>query len=96
MLLDKGVTAIIVFDSSQLPIKSKVEVEHWKRRKEYKENGRALLREVKRSEAHDSFQKCIDMSPEIAHAFIKVYMLLALVVFRTNLTVVISQLGQVN
>ena len=73
MLLDKGVTPIIVFDGSQLPIKSKVEAERRKRRKEYKEKGRALLREGKRSEAHDCFQKCIDVSPEMAHAFIKVH-----------------------
>ena len=72
MLLDKGVTPIIVFDGSQLPIKSKVEAERRKRRKDYKEKGKALLREGKRSEAHDCFQKCIDVSPEMAHAFIKV------------------------
>ena len=75
MLLDKGVTPIIVFDGSQLPIKSKVEAERRKRRKEYKDRGKALLREGKRSEAHNCFQKCIDVSSEMAHTFIKIHML---------------------
>ncbi|XP_065882500.1 uncharacterized protein [Dysidea avara] len=71
MLLDKGVTPIIVFDGSQLPIKSKTEAERRKRRKEYREKGKALLREGKRSDAYECFQKCIDVSPEMAHCFIK-------------------------
>ena len=72
MLLDKGVTPIIVFDGSQLPIKSKTEAERRKRRKENKERGKVLLREGKQSAAYECFQKCIDVSPEMAHAFIKV------------------------
>ena len=85
MLLDKGVIPIIVFDGSQLPIKSKVEAERRKRRKEYREKGKALLREGKRSEAHDCFQKCIDVSPEMAHAFIKVCAICAFYL-QTNFT----------
>ena len=65
-------TPFIVFDGSQLPINSKTEAECRKRRKEYKEKGKALLREGKRSDAYECFQKCIDVSPEMAHSLIEV------------------------
>ena len=37
-----------------------------------RDKGKALLREGKRSEAFDCFQKCVDVSPEMALALIKV------------------------
>ena len=37
-----------------------------------REKGKALLREGKKSAAFDCFQKSVDVSPEMAHALIKV------------------------
>lgn len=43
-----------------------------RRRQTNLEKGKALLKEGKRSEAVDCFQKSVDVSPEMAHALIKV------------------------
>ena len=43
-----------------------------RRRKEYLAKGKQLLKEGKRSEAVDCFQKSVDVSPEMALALIKV------------------------
>ena len=44
----------------------------YRRRDTYRQKGKALLKEGKKSEAFDCFQKCVDVSPEMALAFIKV------------------------
>ena len=43
-----------------------------RKRDAYLQKGKALLKEGKKSEAVDCFQKCVDVSPEMALAFIKV------------------------
>lgn len=43
-----------------------------RRRQSYLEKGKALMKEGKQSEAIDCFQRCVDVSPEMALAFIKV------------------------
>ena len=43
-----------------------------RKRVTYLQKGKALLREGKKSEAVDCFQKCVDVTPEMALAFIKV------------------------
>lgn len=43
----------------------------YRRRHGYLSKGKALLKEGKTSEARDCFQRCIDVSPEMALAFIK-------------------------
>ncbi len=50
---------------------------HWvcsiyRKRQSFLTKGKELLKEGKKSEAHECFQKCVDISPEIALAFIKV------------------------
>ncbi len=42
-----------------------------RRRKSYLQKGKALLKDGRQSEATDCFQRCIDVSPEMAAAFIK-------------------------
>lgn len=54
-----------VFDNMTHPFSSR-------RRKLNLEKGKALLKEGKRSEAVDCFQKSVDVSPEMALALIKV------------------------
>lgn len=44
----------------------------YRKRDTYLQRGKALLKEGKKSEAFDCFQKCVDVSPEMALAFIKV------------------------
>ena len=43
-----------------------------RKRESYRQKGKALLKDGKRSEAYECFQKCVDVSPEMALAFIKV------------------------
>lgn len=43
-----------------------------RRRKSYLEKGKALLAAGKKTDAYDCFQKCVNVSPEMALAFIKV------------------------
>lgn len=43
-----------------------------RKRDAYLQKGKALLKDGKKSEAVDCFQKCVDVSPEMALAFIKV------------------------
>ncbi len=44
-----------------------------RRRKSYLSKGKELLKQSKKSEANDCFRKCVDISPEMALAFIKVH-----------------------
>jgi exonuclease-1 len=71
MLRMKNIKTIVVFDGCHLPTKANVEAERRKRRLEYLKRGKEYLRDGKRSEAFDCFQKCVDVSPQMALAFIK-------------------------
>ena len=42
----------------------------YRRRDSYRKQGKALLKEGKESEARECFQRCVEISPEIASAFI--------------------------
>eukprot|EP00111_Clytia_hemisphaerica_P004690 TCONS_00013473-protein len=66
MLINAGVTPLLVFDGGHLPAKAGKEAERRARRKEYKEKGMAALREEKSSVAFDCFQKACDVTPEMA------------------------------
>ncbi len=48
----------------------------YRRRREYREKGKQLLKDGRRSEAVDCFQKCVDVSPDMALALIKVVLVL--------------------
>ena len=43
-----------------------------RKRKSYLEKGKALLAAGKKNDANDCFQKCVNVTPEMALAFIKV------------------------
>eukprot|EP00118_Oscarella_pearsei_P004623 m.20057 g.20057 ORF g.20057 m.20057 type:complete len:628 (+) comp27964_c0_seq1:1398-3281(+) len=66
MLLFLGVTPILVFDGGYLPSKAAKEAERRSKRKEFRTKGRQYLAEGDRSKAVDCFQKCIDITPEMA------------------------------
>ena len=44
----------------------------YRRRDTYRQKGKALMKEGKKSEAVECFQKCVDVTPEMALAVIKV------------------------
>ncbi len=43
-----------------------------RKRQSYLSKGKELLRQGKKSDAHNCFQKCVNVSPEMALALIKV------------------------
>ncbi|XP_057305844.1 exonuclease 1-like isoform X2 [Hydractinia symbiolongicarpus] len=71
MLINNGVTPIMVFDGGYLPAKSEKEKERRAKRKEYRSRGIAALREGKSQEAFENFQKCCDITPQMASEVIK-------------------------
>ncbi|KAK7901729.1 hypothetical protein WMY93_018498 [Mugilogobius chulae] len=72
MLLNFGVKPILVFDGRNLPSKREVEKSRRERRELNLQKGRQLLREGKVSEARDCFNRCVNITPAMAHNLIKV------------------------
>ncbi|XP_065833500.1 exonuclease 1-like [Oscarella lobularis] len=66
MLRYWNVTPVLVFDGGHLPSKAGKEAERRKRRKDFRLKGLQQLAEGQRSKAVDCFQKCIDVTPEMA------------------------------
>lgn len=71
LLRKYDVTPVMVFDGGHLPTKSGVEKERRKKRDAYLKQGKALLKDGNKSQAVECFQKCVDVSPEMALALIK-------------------------
>ncbi|KAM7433475.1 Rad2 nuclease [Porites harrisoni] len=71
MLLHFNVKPILVFDGSYLPSKAGQEEQRRKTRQENKAKGLAFLRAGNRQQALECFQKCVDISPEMALEVIK-------------------------
>ncbi|XP_022800229.1 exonuclease 1-like [Stylophora pistillata] len=71
MLLHFNVKPILVFDGSYLPSKAGQEERRRKTRQENKAKGLAFLRAGNRQQALDCFQKCVDITPEMALEVIK-------------------------
>ncbi|XP_064402731.1 exonuclease 1-like [Halichondria panicea] len=71
LLRQHDITPVMVFDGGRLPTKAHTEHERRQRRREYREKGKQLLKDGRRSEAVDCFQKCVDVSPDMALALIK-------------------------
>ena len=65
-----GVTPYLVFDGDFLPSKAATEASRAKRREDSKKAGLELIRAGKPSQAHQEFQKAIDVTPEMARALI--------------------------
>ncbi|KAK7433370.1 Rad2 nuclease [Neonectria magnoliae] len=71
MLRHCGVTPYMVFDGDYLPSKAATEDSRAKKRDEKKKAAMELLRAGKPSQATQEFQKCIDITPEMASALIQ-------------------------
>uniref|UniRef100_A0A3P8S179 Exonuclease 1 n=1 Tax=Amphiprion percula TaxID=161767 RepID=A0A3P8S179_AMPPE len=71
MLLTFSVKPILVFDGRNLPSKQEVENTRRMRREANLQKGRQLLREGKLSEARDCFNRCVNITPAMAHNLIK-------------------------
>jgi len=71
MLLHFNVKPILVFDGSYLPSKAGQEAQRRKTRQENKAKGLAFLRAGNRQQALECFQKCVDITPEMALEVIK-------------------------
>ncbi|XP_023152239.2 exonuclease 1 [Amphiprion ocellaris] len=71
MLFTFSVKPILVFDGRNLPSKQEVENTRRMRREANLQKGRQLLREGKLSEARDCFNRCVNITPAMAHNLIK-------------------------
>lgn len=71
MLLNFGVKPILVFDGRNLPSKKEVEKLRRERREVNLQKGKRLLREGKPSQARDCFNRCVNITPAMAHNLIK-------------------------
>ena len=71
MLIHFGITPYIIFDGDNLPSKAGTEKDRRERRKEGKRLGLELLRVGKTSQAQLELQKAVDVTPEMARAFIE-------------------------
>ncbi|KAG0341975.1 Rad2 nuclease [Podila humilis] len=66
-----GVKPYVVFDGGYLPSKAATEDERLSRREESKKQAMDLLKAGKSKQALEQFRKCVDVTPEMAHAVIK-------------------------
>ncbi|KAG6166925.1 hypothetical protein E4U11_007704 [Claviceps purpurea] len=71
MLQYFGITPYMVFDGDYLPSKAATEAFRARSREEKKKLANALLKAGKPSQAAHEFQKCIDITPEMATALIQ-------------------------
>ncbi|KAF2623441.1 PIN domain-like protein [Macroventuria anomochaeta] len=71
MLIHFGITPYLIFDGDNLPSKAGTEKDRRERRKEGKRLGLELLRVGKTSQAQLELQKAVDVTPEMARAFIE-------------------------
>ncbi|KAJ8110021.1 hypothetical protein OPT61_g7026 [Boeremia exigua] len=71
MLIHFGITPYVIFDGDNLPSKAGTEKDRRERRKEGKRLGLELLKVGKTSQAQLELQKAVDVTPEMARAFIE-------------------------
>jgi len=71
MLIHFGVTPYIIFDGDNLPSKAGTEEQRREKRKEGRRLGLELLKVGKTAQAQQEFQKAVDVTPEMARAFIE-------------------------
>jgi exonuclease-1 len=71
MLIHFGITPYIIFDGDNLPSKAGTEKERREKRKEGRRLGLELLKVGKASQAQQELQKAVDVTPEMARAFIE-------------------------
>ncbi|KAJ1910279.1 hypothetical protein IWQ60_010738 [Tieghemiomyces parasiticus] len=71
MLRHHDIKPILVFDGGALPSKQCTEDDRQRKRDAALARATQLMRGGHRREAAEAFQKCLDITPEIAHQFIK-------------------------
>ncbi|KAJ4384738.1 Rad2 nuclease [Didymella sp. IMI 355093] len=71
MLVHFGITPYLIFDGDNLPSKAGTEKDRRERRKEGKRLGLELLKVGKTSQAQLELQKAVDVTPDMARAFIE-------------------------
>ncbi|BHF73909.1 Rad2 nuclease [Sparganum proliferum] len=71
MLLSAQLRPILVFDGLNLPAKADTEARRRKSKKAYKEMALQYLREGNRKAAQECFERCVDVTPEMARAVMK-------------------------
>jgi exonuclease-1 len=71
MLIHFGITPYIIFDGDNLPSKAGTEKERREKRKEGRRLGLELLKVGKTAQAQQELQKAVDVTPEMARAFIE-------------------------
>eukprot|EP00058_Branchiostoma_floridae_P011003 XP_002596491.1 hypothetical protein BRAFLDRAFT_130306 [Branchiostoma floridae] len=67
MLLSHGIKPVIVFDGCNLPSKQGVEDSRRERKQLYLQKGKQFLRDGNTAQARECFQKCINVTPQMAH-----------------------------
>uniref|UniRef100_A0A0X3PIY6 Exonuclease 1 n=1 Tax=Schistocephalus solidus TaxID=70667 RepID=A0A0X3PIY6_SCHSO len=72
MILSAQLKPVLVFDGSNLPAKAETESRRRKSKKAYKEMAAQYLREGNRKAAQECFERCVDVTPEMARAVMKV------------------------
>src|SRR5271163_757581 len=70
MLRHYGVEPYVVFDGDYLPSKVHTETSRASKRQEYLSAGMRYHAQNQKSKAMEQFQKCIDITPEMAYRFI--------------------------
>jgi len=71
MLLYHNIKPILVFDGRNLPSKAETERKRRKNRKENREKAIQLLSQGKNGEAREFFQRCVDITPQMAREVIQ-------------------------
>jgi exonuclease-1 len=71
MLVHFGITPYLIFDGDNLPSKAGTEKDRRERRREGKRLGLELLKVGKTSQAQLELQKAVDVTPDMARAFIE-------------------------
>ncbi|CAH1246509.1 EXO1 [Branchiostoma lanceolatum] len=67
MLLSHGIKPVMVFDGCNLPSKQGVEDSRRERKHLYLQKGKQFLRDGNAAQARECFQKCINVTPTMAH-----------------------------
>lgn len=71
MLLRHGVKPILVFDGRNLPSKAETEMKRRQNRDRYRRMAKDYLAQGKSREARECFQRCVDVTPEMAREVIR-------------------------
>ncbi len=71
MLLREDIKPVLVFDGRNLPSKAGTEKKRRENRTKYREMAKEYLREGRHREARECYQRCVDVTPEMALELIR-------------------------